>query len=78
LLQHFRNCVVFVLTLDVLIWYKFVSRRAVACCLSEFSVFSSVSECPFPSVIIKSHMFTVDVCVSYTVYTPLRRIFYPC
>jgi hypothetical protein len=78
LLQHFWNCVVFVATVDVLSWYKFLCRKAVAGYLSEFTAFASFSECPFPSVVIKPHMFIVDMYVSYTIYTPLRGIFYAC
>ena len=79
LLQHLRNCVIFVATVDIVLsWYKFVCRKAVGSCLYEFTAFASVSKCPFPSNIIKPHMFIVDVCVSYSVYAPLRRIFYTC
>lgn len=79
MLQHFRNCVIFVGTFCVVLsWYKFVCRKAVASCLSQFTALASVSECPFPSVIVKLRMFIVDVFVSYSIYTPLRRIFYTC
>lgn len=78
LLQYLRNCVIFVATVDVVLsWYRFVCRKAVASCLSEFSAFASVLKCPFPSN-IKPYMFIVDVYVSYSFYAPLCRIFYTC
>ena len=77
LLQHLRNCVIFVATVDVVLsWYKFVCRKAVASCLSEFTAFSSVSKCPFPSNIIKPHMFIVDVCFLFTLRSPSPYILY--
>ena len=46
-----------VATVDVLSRYKFVCRKVLAGCLAEFTSVTSVSHCPFPSVIIKLHVY---------------------